>query len=73
MPGCSNRQAIEQAESFAARVCACADSDCARKTLAEFESWFAENSPRGSRDDAEAVTAAYRKAEGCASEREEQP
>jgi hypothetical protein len=71
LPGCSNRNAVERAERFSAAVCACGEVECARNALHEFESWFQDNTPRGTREDAEAITSAYRKAQSCKKEREE--
>jgi hypothetical protein len=62
---CSNRLAKEKAEEMKKAVCACADRACAEEHLQAFRDWFFRETPRGTRDDAEAVSRAYIDAESC--------
>lgn len=62
---CSNRKALEKADQFVQTACKCATQECAEKAMKDFVSYFENNTPRGSKKDAEGLSAAHGKITEC--------
>ena len=62
--GCSNRKAIEKAESLADKACACTTPACFQSAKKEFVDAF-ERGTKGTKEDSELIGTAYGRLLAC--------